>query len=241
MYNSDEEFYSHQVQGARPHDNNRIVRTRITEALRFLLFGGKLLNTEPPAERADPNFSPDIRFVDVGCRDGWSLKYLKAGCSGGFTFFLPKKKFCNTCGLELSHETVKYARTRGRTVIQGDIRNLVIKESAFDVIYTRHCLEHLDKPLDALKNIAKMLTSGGTLLAIVPKETKDINPEKTLHSYQFRNDNDLADLVTAAGLIVTCGFRRNEYSYRMRKYWYKLSARLRRMGPELWVLATKFE
>ena len=239
MYDSDGEFYCHQVQGAKPHDNNRIVKARIAEALRFLMLGGKLHHTEPPAERADPDFAYDVRVLDVGCRDGWSLEYLKRGCPNGFTFFPRSKQFHNTCGIELSHETAEYAKAKGRNIIQGDIRNLVIEENAFDVIFTRHCLEHLDKPLSALRNIAKMLKPGGTLLAIVPKETHDINPDKSLHSYLFGNDSDLLNLIVAAGLTVTDSFCRNEYSYHKRKYWYKLSARPRCMGPELWVFATK--
>jgi SAM-dependent methyltransferase len=236
-YDSDEEFYSRQILGAKPHDNDRIVKTRIAEAIRFLMLGSNLDYTEPPAERTDPNFPADTKFLDVGCRDGWSLAYLKKGCPAGVTLFPPKKRFRNTYGLELSHKTVTYARAKGCNVIQGDIRNLVIGENSFDVIFTRHCLEHLDRPLDALRNIARILKPGGTLLTIVPKENQDLNPEKSLHSYQFRNDDELADLVAAAGL--TDGFRRNEYSYRKRKYWYKLSARPHRTSPELWVLATK--
>ena len=238
-YDSDGEFYSRQVQGARPHDNDRIVKARISEALRFLMLGGELGYTEPPVSRANPDFASDVKILDVGCRDGWSLTYLKRGCPNGFTLFPPKKRFRNTCGLELSRETVKYAKSCGRNVIQGDIRNLVIEENAFDVIFTRHCLEHLDRPLDALKNMAKMLRPGGILLAIVPKETQDIDPEKSLHSCQFRSDNDLVDLVADAGLTIIDNFRRKEYSYRMRKYWYKLTTRPRRTGPELWALATK--
>ncbi len=157
MYDSDEEFYTHQARRSKPHDNNLLVKTRIAEALRFLMLGGKLDYTEPPVERPDPQFLPDIRFLDVGCRDGWSLTYLKRGCSDGFTLFPPKKRFRNTCGIELIDKIVEYAQRKGRNVIQGDIRHLVIEENAFDLIYTRHCLEHLDNPLEALKNITKML------------------------------------------------------------------------------------
>lgn len=240
-YDSDEEFYAHQARRSKPYDNNRVVKSRIAEALRFCMLGGKLNYTDPPVERADPEFLPDIRFLDVGCGDGWSLTYLKRGCTNGFTLFPPKKRFRHTCGIELIHKIVEYAQKRARNVIQGDIRHLLIEENAFDVIYTRHCLEHLDDPLQALKNITKMLKLGGTLLAIVPKESQDLDPQRSVHSYQFRNDNNLAHLVTAAGLTVTQSFCRNEYTYRKRKYWYRLSHRLRCMGPELWVFATKFE
>ena len=59
-YDSDEEFYSRQVLGARPHDNNRIVKTCIAEAIRFLMLGGKLDYTEPPAEKLQRNTGKTI-------------------------------------------------------------------------------------------------------------------------------------------------------------------------------------
>jgi len=238
-YNSYQEYYLHQARRSNPHDNNRLVTGRNAEILHFLMFGGTLAHTEPLVKRADPNFPSDVKFLDVGCRDGWSLDYLRKGCPKGFTLFRPKKRFKNTCGLELVHKTVEHAVRRGRNVIQGDIRCVIIAEDAFDIIYTRHCLEHLDDPLQGLKNITKMLKPGGTLLAIVPMEEKDIDPDKSSHSYLFRNDNELADMSLRAGLTVTSRFTRKAYSYKKRKYWYKLTARLRHWGPELWVFATK--
>ena len=146
-YDSDEEFYAHQARRSKRHDNNRLVKGRIAEALRFCMLGGKLDYTDPPIGRADPNFAPDIRILDIGCEDGWSLEYLKRGCPEGLTLFETKKKFFNTCGIEMIHKIVEYAQRKERNAIQGDIRYLVIEENAFDLIYTRHCLEHLDDPL----------------------------------------------------------------------------------------------
>jgi len=238
-YDSDEEFYTHQARRSKPHDNDRLVKIRIAEALRFFMLGGELKYTDSPIQRADPNFAPDVRILDVGCRDGWSLTYLRRGCPGGFTLFPPNKRFRNTCGIEIVHKLVDYANKKGRNIIQGDIRHLVIEENAFDLIFTRHCLEHLDKPLYALKNIARMLKSGGVLLAIVPKENQDINPEKSVHSYQFRNKNELVELIKAADLHVINSFRRNEYWTKKRKYWHRLLPKRRLIGPEFWVLASK--
>ena len=238
-YDSDEEFYIHQARRSKPYDHNLLVKSLISEALRFCIFGGTLKHTDPPIKRADPDFSSDIRILDIGCGDGWSLEYLRKGCPDGFSLFGPKKSFHNTCGIELVHKVVEYAKKKGRNVIQGDIRYLSIEENSFDLIYTRHCLEHIDDPLKALKNVTRILKPGGTLFAIVPKESTDLDPDRSVHSHQFRDDDELANLITAAGLRVTNSFRRNEYMYRKRKYWYKLSARLRYMGPELWVFATK--
>jgi len=84
-YDSDKEFYAHQARRSKRRDNNRLVKSWIAEALRFCMLGGKLNYTDPSVERADPNFPPDIRILDVGCEDGWSLTYLKKGCPDGFS------------------------------------------------------------------------------------------------------------------------------------------------------------
>lgn len=238
-YDSDEEFYNHQVRGARPHDKNRLVKARITEALSFLLLGGKLEHTDEAIERINPDFPPDIKILDIGCRDGWSLEFLTKGCSKNNSFFAPRKKFTNGIGIELSTDTVNYAKKHGRNVVQGDIRNLILDENSFDVIFTRHCLEHLDDPILALKNIVSMLKPGGTLLAIVPKEKIEINPDTSLHSYVFSGNNDLADLVSNAGMKVTSHFKRNSFLSKKRKYWYRLSPSNRQVCEELWVIGTK--
>ena len=237
LHDSDEEFYNRQKPRSNPHDNDRLVTGRNAELLHFLMFGGELAHTEPLVVRDDPAFPANVKFLDVGCRDGWSLDYLKRGCSTGF--MKGSKCFTNVLGLELIKETVDYAKSKGRNVVQADIRKPVIEENAYDVIYTRHCLEHLDEPLEALRNMTKMLKSGGTLFAIVPKETNDLDLEKSVHSYLFCEDDDLAKIIEDAGLKVTQNIVRTGYTYKKRKYWYKLRARQRQWGPELAVLATK--
>ena len=238
-YDSDEEFYARQAKRPHFYDKNRVMRARIGEALRFFLFGGTLKYTDPLIVRPDPEFSPDVNFLDIGCADGWSLTYLNKGCPEGFAVSRPRKRFPNTCGIELVREVAEYGRRKGRNIIQGDIRRLALEESAFDLCYTRHCLEHIDDPLATLKSINKTLKPGGHLLAIVPKEETDLDMDRSVHSYQFRADEDLADLARAAGLTVSQSFRRNEYTYRKRKYWYRFPPPVKQMEPELWVFATK--
>ncbi len=237
MHDSDKEFYNRQAPQSNPHDNNRLVTGRNAELLRFLMLGGELVHSEPLAVRPYPDYPADVKFLDVGCRDGWSLDYLKRGCPCGF--LKGPKQFDNVFGMELIKETVDYAKNKGRNVIQADIRKTVIEENTFDVIYTRHCLEHLDEPLEALKNMAKMLKPGGTLFAVVPKETEDLNLEKSVHSYLFSEDNELSKLIEEADLRVTQNILRKGYSFKKRKYWYRLWAKQRHLGPELAVLAAK--
>lgn len=240
IYDSDAEFYQHQAPRSNPHDKHRPERDRNAELLHFLFCGGQLSHTDPAVVRENPNFPTDIRFLDVGCRDGWSLEYVNNGCPVlGINLFKKRKKYPNTTGIELVSETVGYARRKRRNVVELDIRKSILEGPLFDVIYTRHCLEHIDDPLNALCNIVKMLKKGGIFFAVVPKEEHELDAEKSVHSYLFRKDNELAEMIEHAGLHVTQNIIRNTYSYRKRKYWYKLRAKLRSWGPELCVLATK--
>jgi SAM-dependent methyltransferase len=239
VYNSDEEYYLRQVSGSRPRDTKPVRKAPIAEALRFLMVGGSLDHTTPPVTRADPGFGPGVRFLDVGCRDGWSLTCLQKGLYRGWTHAICAKRFPDVSGMELCRETVQYAQSRGRIVTRADVRKQRIADNAFDIVFTRHCLEHLDEPQKGLANIAAMLKPGGVLLAIVPKEDTPIDVQRSIHSYQFCADDDLANMVRAAGLDVFCHFRRDGHSYYLRSRWYKLKARLRHAEPELWVLARK--
>ena len=99
-YDSDEEFYAHQARRSKPYDNHLLVKGRIAEAFRFCMLGGKLNYTDPPIERADPNFAPDIRILDVGCGDGWSLTYLRRGCPDGLRLFRQRKAFATLAALK---------------------------------------------------------------------------------------------------------------------------------------------
>lgn len=239
FYDNDNEYYRRQEAGAKPHDRDRIVRYRIAEAIHFLFFGGTLKYTEPTIMGKNPRFDRNVRFLDVGCRDGWSLSFLNSGCLSWPWNFFSRKKFLHACGIELCLGTVKYARSRGREVVQGDIRNLVLEEDAFDVIFSRHCLEHIDTPLNALGNMKRMLKPAGTIMLIVPEEKVDIDINKSRHSYQFRDGKELVKLVQSAGFKIINSFRRSEFIIRKRKYWYKVFAKRKYIGPELWVLATK--
>ena len=52
-YDSNEEFYTHQARRSKAHDNDRLVKGQIPEALQFCILGGKLKYTDKHIERAD--------------------------------------------------------------------------------------------------------------------------------------------------------------------------------------------
>jgi len=77
------------------------------------------------------------------------------------------------CGIDLSEQMVKRARTNNFILIQGEILNIPFKERSFNLIYIESLLHHLisdtkkkskDLTILALKNIRNILKPEGFLL-----------------------------------------------------------------------------
>ena len=97
-------------------------------------------------------------LLDVGSRDGMSLE------------LYAKKGFREVEGLEYSRKAAEHARKMGRNVKTGDMRHLPHADATFDVVSTIHCLEHVPKAADAIKELFRVLKPGGYLIAVVPME-----------------------------------------------------------------------
>jgi SAM-dependent methyltransferase len=99
-----------------------------------------------------------------------------------------------------------------------------IPTSAFDIVLSRHCLEHLENPLENLRLLATFLIPNGTLILILPKESHtkvSYNPDVNQHlfSWNFRTINNL---LVRAGYQVSLNKFQSVVGYRaflpVRKY-----------------------
>ncbi|MBT6047484.1 MAG: class I SAM-dependent methyltransferase [Candidatus Scalindua sp.] len=97
-----------------------------------------------------------------------SRKLLEIGCA--FGYFLGKAKDCfDVSGVELSDYAAKYAREQlGLNVIKGSIEEASFAESSFDVVVMWDVIEHIPSPVLALKEINRVLRSGGLLALSTP-------------------------------------------------------------------------
>lgn len=115
----------------------------------------------------------DLRFLDVGARDG-DLTYL-LGMKGNLHFdsemyarnkALFRSKF-DYYGMDLKPGS-------GSNVLHGDICNPAYLdenrsyEGFFDVVYSNNVFEHLRQPFSAANNICRLLKVGGTVITVVP-------------------------------------------------------------------------
>lgn len=103
-------------------------------------------------------WQPNSNVLEIGCGDGFSMDWLR------------KLKFDCT-GIDINPEKIETARQYGHTVFCVDAIELPFADNYFDVVYSRHTLEHILKPEPMLKEIHRVLNSMGLFSLIVPVVT----------------------------------------------------------------------
>ncbi len=101
---------------------------------------------------------------------------------------LPKAK-----GWDISSEARESCRRRSIPVY--DTIDEVPTE-AWDIVFCRHVLEHIDNPLGALRKMRELLALGGELYLILPKEGHyrppiELDINRHLYCWNFRTINNL--------------------------------------------------
>jgi SAM-dependent methyltransferase len=96
-------------------------------------------------------------LLDVGCGTGRFLQFMKQ--SGDWRVLL---------GLEVSPFLAQRARAKGLDIVMGDVQSVCFQDGSFDVVAMWDVVEHLARPLDALKQIHRILSPGGILILLTP-------------------------------------------------------------------------
>lgn len=112
-----------------------------------------------------------LRVFDFGCGQGQSIGLLQ-----------------HAAGWDVSSEARRVARERGVTVHDS---METVEAAAWDVVFCRHVLEHVEEPLATLRSLRRLVAPGGHLFLILPREehylpgmAPDINQH--LHCWNFR-------------------------------------------------------
>ncbi|HEX9161739.1 MAG TPA: class I SAM-dependent methyltransferase [Thermoanaerobaculia bacterium] len=71
-------------------------------------------------------------------------------------------------GIDYSFEAALHAARNGLTAVAGDLTRMPFRSGAFDGMTTGETLEHLDDDRAAANEIARVVRSGGTVVATVP-------------------------------------------------------------------------
>lgn len=138
------------------------------------------------AEKIQPWVGPDDTILEYGVGIGLNLAHLECARKVGFDVTEHVREACEAADIEFHSDPDALA---GRT---------------FSVVLSHHSLEHVERPLDLLREVRDRIEPGGRLLLFVPYERGDgyrsDDPHRHLYSWTRRT---LGNLVDAAGYEIT--------------------------------------
>jgi SAM-dependent methyltransferase len=106
-----------------------------------------------------PQLAPDkngVRVLDAGCGTGNNLKHLSG--------------WGRPVGVDLSEEALRFSRTRGVTVVRGNLLALPFAESRFDLVTSFDVIYHrwVTDDRAVLRELVRVIRPGGLLFVRVP-------------------------------------------------------------------------
>ena len=108
------------------------------------------------ARRELAGLSPGL-FLDVGCSLGHFIEGIRRGSRW------------RVAGVEWSHESVEFARSRlGLDVRQGELADCGFEAAGVDYLHVNNVLEHVRDPMGFLRECRRLLRPGGTFCLSVP-------------------------------------------------------------------------
>jgi SAM-dependent methyltransferase len=104
--------------------------------------------------------APDFKVLDVGCGKGDFLHALD--------FLAAQKKFA----IDLNEPAIRACREQGFNAFCGTVESAIaagfIKPGGFPVVTSFHCLEHVSRPVEFVRELLRATAPGGRLLLSTP-------------------------------------------------------------------------
>src|SRR2546422_1383613 len=119
-------------------------------------FAGRRRIIESFLERICKQLQTDRpRILDVGCGTGANLEMLS--------------QFGDAEGVDVSPDALAFCRQRGlQNVHQGEAEHLPYEDGSFDLVTGLDVVEHLDDDVAGLREMRRMLRTGGRAVLFVP-------------------------------------------------------------------------
>jgi len=155
------------------------------------------------------------------------LSFFDFGMGWGKWALMAKAFGCESYGIELSEERIKYARSSGIKIIGWD----EIQQHRFDFINTEQVFEHISEPLNTLRYLKAALKPQGIVKVSVPGandidrrfkimdwkspkgSTNSLNPVAPLEHINFFRRSSLVKMAEAAEMEEVCIPIRKQYQY----------------------------
>ena len=137
---------------------------------------------------------------------------LDVGCSAGYVLAAAQSLGLEEMGLDYARFPVELCRERGFRAEQGTLTKMPFADGSFDIVTAKHTLEHVESPMEGLREIHRVLRPGGVAFIVVPdaayykiplmpRRGRSFRPDRRgwQHHVYFYEDN-LADACARVGL-----------------------------------------
>jgi SAM-dependent methyltransferase len=144
------------------------------------------------------DLSATARILDVGCGDGFHLRLLRQ--LGPSSWQLE--------GVDADARAVEAAHASGLVVHPGDVQEIDLPLSSYDLVLLIMTVEHLADPLRTLQRIRELLRPGGRLMVVTDNTgTVDFKFFRRRHwgGYHFPRHWNLFDSKSLAALFGRAG------------------------------------
>lgn len=176
----------------------------------------------------------NLPVLDLGCAAGTYLRHFPPG----------------SLGIEVSRPNLEACGRLGVQAVPADLnRDVPVESSSFGAIFCSHVLEHVDAPINLLRECRRILTTGGILVLGLPIETNLVNRVRgdryflhhPGHLYSFSLENIQV-------LLAKSGFHAERFYFEPRilrtRWWLALMQRLPSstmysLALAYWVVARK--
>lgn len=146
----------------------------------------------------DTSFPPGSLVLEAGCGTGAQTVIITS-----------RNPDCRFKSIDISHSSLDFAKERLQsesnacvsqvTFEQADIRKLPYEDETFDHVFLCFVLEHLPEPVEALKELKRVLKTGGSVMTIegdhgsvyfYPPNQASIDAVQTQIELQHRSGGD---------------------------------------------------
>lgn len=148
-----------------------------------------------------------------------SGRLLELGCAHGFLLDHLRSRGYEVTGIEVSPVASGYARDALRLAVHtGSLESALLPSNTFDIVMMLDVLEHLHRPVQALREVGRILKPGGVLLVQCPWElthweevmetflrgrrTGRMNPDAVPAHLYFFGPRTLEAMLSAGGFSV---------------------------------------
>lgn len=142
------------------------------------------------AEKVRKEFGRPLRILDVACATAMSFRFLA--------------DLGSIRGLDISNETIEFARLRGiDRIVRGDAERMPFRDGSFDLVLALDAFEHFEDDVASMAEVARVLSDGGALICTVPAFMALWSPhDEAFHHLRRYTRSELARKLSGRGLHV---------------------------------------